>query len=641
MEPPHKGYMGKILRIDLSKQKITTEDLQDEIAESFIGGVGFCTQILYKETSPKTNSLAPENRLVFAVGPLTATAWPEAGRYEVGGKSPLTDILGGANSGGNFGPQIKKAGYDAIILQGKAAKPVYVSIEDDETKILNADHLWGKDTAETMNTLKQDIGQKTEIACIGQGGENLVRYAGIVTDEFRLAARSGLGAVMGSKNLKALALHGTKRVEIAHPETFSKLVADADMRIRTDPFVPEVRKYGTTILVTPMNEIGRFPTRNFQTGVLPTADKISGEVLVQKYKLRDKACWGCRIACKNVIKVKTGRFKGMILDHPEYESLSSFGGRIGSDDLDSIIEAHVLCNLYGIDVISTAGVIGFMMELYEKKIITKKDTNGIAFKWGDKQLTLDLIEKITFRKGIGNLLAEGTRRVAQHIDRGAEIYAMHVKGMDIPAQDGRAQKSMGLAHAVSSRGADHLRASVFLDEIGFENAIRRRFGKRYLPEMANRLDEKYKGIMVKECEDFSAVVSSLGLCLTGGYAYPPIFYFNDLAQAYAACTGIKVTEKSIRTTGERIVNLQRAYNIREGLSRKDDTLPRRFLEEPSPEGPCKGQTVNLKVMLDEYYKTRGWDQETGLIPRQKLEELRLRNVADDLEQLGKLPRTSR
>ena len=588
MKSKYKGYMGKILRIDLSKQKVITEDLQNEVAANFIGGVGLCTYILYNETGPKTNPLGPENRLIFAVGPLSATASPQSGRYEVGGKSPLTGILGGANSGGNFGPQIKRVGYDAIIFQGRAPKPVYVCVGDGQTKILDAAHLWGKDTVETMKTIRQDLGEKTEIACIGQGGENLVRYAGVVTDEFRLAARSGLGAVMGSKNLKALALHGPKHVEIARSEVFSKLVAQADKRIRTDPFVPEVRKYGTTILVSPMNEIGRFPTRNFQTGVLPTADKISGEVLVEKYKLRDKACWGCRIACKNVIQVKTGRFKGMILDHPEYETLSSFGGRIGNDDLDSIIEAHVLCNLYGIDVISAAGVIAFMMELYEKGIITKNDTGGIAFKWGDKDLALDLIRKIAFREGIGDLLAEGTKRVAERIDRGAERYAMHVKGMDIPAQDGRAQKSMGLAHAVSSRGADHLRASAFLDEIGFESAIAKRFGKKYLPEMANRLDEKYKGIMVKVCEDFSAVVSSLGLCLTGGYAYPPIFYFKDLAEAFSACTGMEVTAKSLRTTGERIVNLQRAYNIREGLSRKDDTLPRRFLEEPSPRRALQG-----------------------------------------------------
>ncbi len=634
----YKGYTGKILRIDLTGGKVSRQDLSTEDAEKFLGGTGFCTNILYNETCPETDPFGPENRIVFAVGPLSGTTWPESGRYEVGGKSPLTNILGGANSGGSFGPEMKRVGYDAIIFQGRASKPVYVYIEDGEVQIRDAGNLWGKNTEETMMIICQDHGQKTQVACIGQGGENLVRYAGIVTDRFRLAARSGLGAVMGSKNLKALALKGSLRVEIADPKRFTALVKEADKRIRADPFVPEVRKYGTTILVGAMNEIGRFPTRNFQTGVCPTADKISGEVLVKEYKIADKACFGCRLACKNVIRVKTGRFKGMVLDHPEYETLCAFGGRIGNDDLDSIIEAHVLCNLYGIDTISTGGVIAFMMELYEKKIISKADTGGIAFEWGDKDLALELIRKITFREGIGNLLAEGTKRVADRLDRGAEKYAMHVKGMDIPAQDGRAQKSMGLAHAVSTRGADHLRASAFLDEIGFEEAVGKRFGKQYLPEMADRLDETYKGVMVKVCEDFAAVVSSLGLCLTGGYAYPPIFYFKDLAEAVEAATGMKATEKSLRTAGERIVNLQRAYNIREGLSRKDDKLPARFTEEPSPDGPCRGQKVKLETMLDEYYKTRGWDVKTGLIPRQKLEQLGLKNVADDLQKTGKLPK---
>jgi len=631
------GYMGRLLRIDLSKGKVCEEELSDQLAEQFLGGIGFCTRVLYDETGPATNPLGPENRLIFAVGPLSGTAWPESGRYEVGAKSPLTNILGGANSGGSFGPEMKRVGYDAIVFQGRAPNPVYVYIENRETKILDAKALWGKDTEETMRIIEQEHGQKTQVACIGQGGENLVRFASIVTDRFRVAARTGLGAVMGSKNLKALALQGSLRVEVADPKRFTELVAYADKRIKADPFVPEVKKYGTTILVGAMNEIGRFPTRNFQTGVFPAADKISGEVLVEKYKVGKKGCFGCRLTCKNVIEVKKGRFKGMVLDHPEYETISSFGSRIGNADLDAIIEAHVLCNLYGIDTISTGGVIAFMMELYEKRIINEKDTGGIAFKWGDKDLALDLIRKIAYREGIGNLLAEGTKRVAERLDRGAEKYAMHVKGMDIPAQDGRAQKSMGLAHAVSTRGADHLRASAFLDEIGFEEMIAKRFSDKYLPEMANRLQEKYKGVMVKVCEDFAAVVSSLGLCLTGGYAYPPILFFEELTDAISAATGMKVTEKNLRITGERIVNLQRAYNIREGLSKKDDTLPDRFLKEPIPDGPCKGQTVDLETMLNEYYQVRGWDTKTGLIPRRKLEELGLKNVADELERMGKLP----
>lgn len=632
----YKGFMGKILRIDLSSRRVREEDFSDALAEKFLGGPGLCTHILCNETSPGTDPLGPENRLIFAAGPLSGTNWPESGRYEVGAKSPLTGVLGGANSGGSFGPEIKRVGYDAIVFQGSASRPTYVYVEDRKTEIADAQELWGKDIQEAMQMIKKERGEKTQVACVGPAGENLVRFAGIVTDRFRIAARSGMGTVMGSKKLKAVALQGTMKVEVADPERFRELTARADSLIKADPYVPSVRRYGTTILVEVMNEIGRFPVRNFQTGVLPTASKISASEL-EKYKIRDKGCFACRIACKNVIEIRSGRFSGMTLDHPEYETLSAFGGRCGNDDLQSIIDAHVLCNLYGLDTISTGGVIAFMMELYEKKIITEADTGGIAFRWGDKDLVLDLIEKIAYRKGIGDLLAEGVSRVSKRIGRGSEEFAMHVKGLDIPAQDGRAQKSMGLAHAVSTRGADHLRASAFLDEVGFEEAIAKRFGKEYLPEMANRLEEKYKGIMIATCEDFVAVVSSLGLCVSGGYAYPPIFYFTDLADALSAATGINATEKSVRRTGERIVNLERAYNIREGLSRKDDMLPRRFLVEPIPDGPCRGQRVNLESMLNEYYETRGWDPETGLVPEQKLRELGLESVADELERMGKLP----
>ena len=632
----YKGFMGKILRIDLSSRRVREEDFSDALAEKFLGGPGLCTHILCNETSPGTDPLGPENRLIFAAGPLSGTNWPESGRYEVGAKSPLTGVLGGANSGGSFGPEIKRVGYDAIVFQGSASRPTYVYVEDRKTEIADAQELWGKDIQEAMQMIKKERGEKTQVACVGPAGENLVRFAGIVTDRFRIAARSGMGTVMGSKKLKAVALQGTMKVEVADPERFRELTARADSLIKADPYVPSVRRYGTTILVEVMNEIGRFPVRNFQTGVLPTASKISASEL-EKYKIRDKGCFACRFACKNVIEIRSGRFSGMTLDHPEYETLSAFGGRCGNDDLQSIIDAHVLCNLYGLDTISTGGVIAFMMELYEKKIITEADTGGIAFRWGDKDLVLDLIEKIAYRKGIGDLLAEGVSRVSKRIGRGSEEFAMHVKGLDIPAQDGRAQKSMGLAHAVSTRGADHLRASAFLDEVGFEEAIAKRFGKEYLPEMANRLEEKYKGIMIATCEDFVAVVSSLGLCVSGGYAYPPIFYFTDLADALSAATGINATEKSVRRTGERIVNLERAYNIREGLSRKDDMLPRRFLVEPIPDGPCRGQRVNLDSMLNEYYETRGWDPETGLVPEQKLRELGLESVADELERMGKLP----
>lgn len=626
------GYAGKILYVDLSEGKIEKHTLSENFAKTYIGGTGFCARILYDETGPETRPLGPENRLIFAVGPFTGTIWPTSGRLNIAAKSPLTEIWGESNAGGHFAPALKYAGYDAIVIYGASEKPAYLWIDDEDVRIMDASYLWGKDIWETDDMIKKDLGDEDiQVAAIGQAGENLVLFANVINELFRANGRTGLGAVMGSKNLKAIAVRGSNGVKVADPEKFKKLISDVKQRIQADPFSAVFSKYGTECLTALMSEIGRFPTKNHQTGVFPFVDKIDGEAIL-KYKVRDKACFSCVLACKNFLAIRSGQYAGMCGDHPEYETIDSFGGRVWNDDAETILHANWLCDQYGMDTISAGGAIAFAMELWEKGILKKEDTGGLDFSWGNKETIIEMIHKIAKREGFGDVLADGVARAAKRIGKGTEKYAMHVKGLEISAQDGRAQKSMAIAHATSVRGADHLRHCTFYDEIGLPEPIRERFGEQYLPEMADRLSPKYKGIMAKELEDFTALVDSLLLCI-----YTMLnSWWDNLTEVYNAVTGFNMTTEDIKRACERIVNLKRAYNIRLGLTRKDDTLPDRFLKEPAPDGPCKGQVVELDYMLNEYYEQRGLDKVTGFIPKSKLLELGLDDVARELESMGRV-----
>jgi len=633
------GYAGQILRVDLSQKKVVAIPLSKKLVKDYIGGTGFCARILWDETGSDTDPLGPKNRLVFAAGPVTGTAWPTSGRFNVAAKSPLTGVWGESSAGGYWGAELKYAGYDAIIVQGRAKKPTYLWIDDDNVELKDANPLWGKTVWETEEIIKKDTGDEDiKVASIGQAGENLVRFACIINTTYRASGRTGMGAVMGSKRLKAIAITGSKDVRVADLERFLDLIDDINKRIRENQFTPSVTKYGTTVLVEAMNEIGRFPTKNFQTGVYPMAHEISGDVLIKEYKVKDRACFCCPLACKNYLIVRSGTYVGSHGDHPEYETINSFGGRCWNHDIESILHANWLCTQYGLDTISTGSAIAFAMELWEKGIINEKDTNGIDFSWGNKETIIEMVQKIANREGFGDTLADGVKRAAEKIGKGAKEYAMHVKGLDISAQDGRAHKSMAIAHAASVRGADHLRHCSFYDEIGFPDVIAERFGKRYIPEMADRLSIKYKGILAKGCEDFGTIVNSLPMCVGGATFWPPVMWWDDVANVYTAVTGVKTTVATLKKVADRIVNLKRAYNIRLGLRRKHDTLPNRFLKEMAPDGPCKGHVVELNVMLDEYYKERGWDLETGLIPIKKLKELGLRDVANQIEVPSELPK---
>ncbi len=628
------GYAGHVLQVDLTRGKIVVQELDKELARNYIGGNGFCARLLFDLVRPGIDSLGPKNVLIFAAGPLNGTIWPQSGRYEVAAKSPLTGLYGEANSGGHWGAELKHAGFDAVIVRGRSPKPVYLFIEDGKAELRGAKQLWGRSTRETEDALKEKHGGDAQVASIGQAGENLVRFSCIMTN-YRAAARTGLGAVMGSKRLKAVVLRGGLDIAVADLERFERLATAARERLLLHKFSASTTKYGTSILVELMSEIGRFPTRNFQSGAFEHAARIGGERLVREYKLKDRACFCCPLRCENFVRVPGG---GRLSDGKvEYETLSSLGGRCGNADLEELLYANRLCNLYGIDTISCGGVVAFAMECYERGLLTKRETEGIELKWGNAGAIIECIEKIAFRRGFGAKLAEGTARFSKKFGKQTEHFTMVVKGMDEPAQDGRAQKSMGLSHATANRGADHLTSFEVLSEVGFVEEIEKRFGSRVMPEAADRLNPKYKPLMVRDGENFCAVVDSLVACKFGA-VWPPAFYFADFAAALTALTGIKYTEKDLRLIGERIFTLERAFDIREGITAKDDRLPERLTREPAPAGPCRGHVVELSRMLREYYRLRGWNRKTGWIPRSRLVKLGLSDVAGNLAKFKKLPK---
>ncbi len=628
---PYQGYTGKWLYVNLTTGQIEPREYDAALAEGYLGGNGFGTRLLWQEVGPEVDPLSPENLLVFATGPLCGTLVPNAGRMEVIAKSPLTGIYGDANAGGFFGPELKFAGWDAVVVAGQSPHPVYLAIADDRVELRDARDLWGLTTSRTEAAIRRAWGDpQVKTATIGPAGEHLVRFAAIQITPQRSAARCGLGAVMGSKRLKAVAVRGRGPVRVADPVRFHGLATGFHHRIRDNPFFPAVSAHGTPGIVALMDPLGRFPTKNFQMGSFPEVDKISAEALAARAFVRHLSCFGCPVGCDKLYRLPDGPHAGLALRSVEYETLNSMGACLWNADLDSILAANRLCDELGMDTISAGRAISLAMELWEQEIINLDDTGGLALRWGDMTLVLQLLEMIAVRRGFGDLLAEGVRRAAQVIGGSADQYAMHVKGMGIPAQNGRAQKSMGLAHATSSRGADHLKGFPTIDETGYPEEARRRYGEQYLPEMADPLATKHKPMLVKDGEDFGAVVDSVGVCKSGGTFVFAELYWPDLAAALEAATGIEMPVERLKRIGERIYNLQRCYNVWHGIGRADDCLPRRFADEPSPSGNAMGQVIDLEPMLDEYYRLRGWDQTTGWPTAKKLRQLGLEDAAERL-----------
>jgi aldehyde:ferredoxin oxidoreductase len=598
------GWIGKVLRIDLTNSKVSTEPLDAALARDYIGARGLGTKILFDEVDPEVDALSAANKLIFVAGPFTGTYAPSGGRYNVVTKGPLTGAIAAANSGGTWGPALKYAGYDVVIFEGKASKPVYVWIKDGAVEIRDAGHIWGKTVPETSDAIRDETDEDAHVACIGPAGENLALFACIMNDLHRAAGRSGVGAVMGSKNLKAVAVVGTGAVTCANKDRFESAVLKVRDMIQKHPVGGTgLRTYGTDVLTNILNEIGGHPTKNFDDGQFATADKIGGESLSAKVLQRPKGCFACVISCGRVSKVTAPKYKGEG-EGPEYESAWGFGSACLIDDLDAVTKANFLCNEYGLDSITMGATVACAMELYDLGLISKEDTGGIALEWGNAEAMVEMTRLTGIGEGFGKKLGLGSYRLAESYGR--PDLSMTVKKQEIPAYDPRAIQGIGLNYATANCGAAHVRGYTISPEV---------LGT---PMKVDKDTIDGKPELVIEFQNLTAALDATGACLftTFGVGAP------ELAELMSALTGVEYSTEDFMTCGDRIWNLERLWNLRSGLTDKDDTLPLRLLTMPLKTGPSKGSVSRLPEMLPLYYERRGWDPR-GVPTDAKLRELGL------------------
>jgi len=611
-----KGYAGKILWVDLTTGNWREEEIPEGWMRNYIGGNGFAARILYDNLRPGVDPLGPDNLLIFMTGPLTGTLFPSSGRWAVYGKSPLsTAVWGEAHSGGYWGPELKYAGFDGIVFTGRAEKPVYLWIDDGKVELRDASHIWGKDCFETEAILKEEIGDETiRSVYIGPAGEKMVLQACIMDSLYRAAGRCGLGAVMGSKKLKAIACRGSKDITVENPDEFYRIAIELHNKIKENPVTgTALPTYGTNVLTNITNEAGILPTFNFQQGWHPEAVNNSGETMRDTILVKNRACRFCAIRCARFCYIPSGPYAGTVGEGPEYETVWAFGSQCGVFRLDAIHAANMICNKYGIDTIEVGNTIGWAMELYEKGILTKEDTDGLELRFGNHEAMVELTRRIALKEGkLGALLAEGARRAAEKIGKGSDKLFMGVKWLGLPAYEPRGVWGHALAYATSVRGGCHLRAYMIAAEI---------LG---IPKKLDPLSTSEKPQMVKFFQDYFAVVDSALVCKFVSFALTP----DDFASAFKAAMGFEFTGDDVLKIGDRIYTLERMIQCREGVRRKDDTLPERFLKTPAPVGPAQGKVVPLEEMLDEYYRVRGWDVQSGVPTPEKLRELGLDKEAE-------------
>jgi aldehyde:ferredoxin oxidoreductase len=605
-----RGYMGKILKIDLTTGKSSTKTFDEKYVRKYLGGQGFVVEIVYHGVPKGADPLGPQNVLAMAGGLFDGFPIGTGGKVAWAAKSPATGTLAESIMGGSVGPELRHAGYDALEIVGKADKPSYIYIEDDKVEINDAADLWGKDTRVVPETLKKRHGWDVKVACIGVAGEKLSGIACIDCDD-RQAGRAGLGAVMGSKNLKAIVIRGTKDLVPAEPLKLLEIALRYQKIYEAAPSFIEDTKYGTGEFLGWVNkEKGVFPTRNWQEGYFKEREKIDPYWWAPKYVTKNKACFACTKPCGKLFEIKSGKFAGVAVDGIEYETLYSLGGACGNADVESVARANELCDLLGMDTISAGVTVGFAMELMQRGIITEKDV-GFKLTWDNASDAVpQMIEMMGNRKGFGDVLADGVKVAAKKIGKGAEKYAIHTKGMEPPAYDVRGMKGHGLAYMTSTRGACHLRAGFYAPEL---------VGKFWKWEGIDRFSPVNKGFMVSQTENFMCVYDSVGLCkFSRGF-----FLIAKLPEVIEAIVGMKFTEDELLKIGERIHNMKGDFNAREGITRKDWLLPPRILEDPIPDGPSKGSKISVEemnMMLDDYMKARGWTKE-GVPTPEKLKEL--------------------
>ena len=608
-----KGYWGRILRVDLSSGKVSAEGLADGTARKYIGGSGLGARILYDETTPQTDPLGPENPLIFAVGPLTGTRIFNSNRFQVVARSPLTGIYGEANCGGFWGEMFKLCGYDALVVKGQSKKPVYLYIDDDSVKIEDASSLWGIETFEVDRYFKDTFGKPTEAAVIGPAGENLVKIANIITDgtHGRAVGRCGMGALMGSKKLKAVVVRGTKKLLIAHEDRVRDLMKKLGPQMNENVALA-LRQFGTSGGMEYCEDIGNLPVKNWYQGPWPEgAKKISGQAMAAGILTDNYHCGRCVISCGRTVKAVGGPYDGLEVGGPEYETLGLLGSNLLVDDLSAIAKSNELCNRFGLDTISTGGVIGFAMEAFERGLVTEEDLGGVKPAWGDGKAVHEMIRKIAFREDLGDVLAEGVVSASKEIGGVAPEFAIHVKGLEPPAHDPRAKMTVAVGFATSNRGACHLQAFTHDFE---EGQVIEDLGS---PALTDRFTSEGKAENVFRMQNLMSMFDSLTACkfsLFGGMTVKP------LAEFVSHVTGWDFDDAEFMETGDRLYCLKRMYNVRLGISRKDDTLPPRMLVHRRGGGTNVLPPIN--VMLNEYYEYRGWD-EFGIPTSERLSALGL------------------
>jgi len=625
------GYAGKILKVNLTHGNVEKEDLGEEL-HKYLGGRGLNISKLFGLVDQDTDPLSAQNPLLFSAGPLAGTLFPGGARFNVSAKSPHTGILGDANAGGFFGPELKFAGYDQLIISGSSDQPVYLLISNDRVEIRPANHLWGKDVWETDNALREELADnRLQIACIGPAAENGVTFAGIFVNLVRPAARTGMGTVMGAKNLKAVVVRGRGCIHIYNRERFLKLLGKIDEKIYNHPEYQTRSMMGTTKLVNALNKLGCLATKHFLQGDFADTEAVSGEQLAKTFKIKSKACFACTIPCSRFFRITSGPYAGLASEGPEFEGLAGFASRVGCNDLGFALQGIDDCNRLGIDVITASECISFVMECYEKGLLSRDELDGLEPRWGDPKVVRELLRKIVYREGIGDLLARGVRHAALKLGRGTESLAMHIKGLEVFQADPRGLKGYALGYALASRGGDHLRSEPSFEFSNDPDEGMRRYGAK---ESAYRLEYKGKGRLVKHYEEWSALSDCLSAC-KNTIVNMEIIDFEESAALLEALSGIAFTAEGVQQACERVINLERAFIVREGIRRSDDTLPERFLKEPLPgDHPSQGSVVELDAMLDEYYEARGWDISTGIPNRNTLTRLDLDDVAQVLLDLG-------
>jgi len=638
-------WAGNILHIDLAKKKTWVEELPRGLGARFLGARGINAKLLWDLIGkPGIDPFGPENVLIFGAGTLTGTVAPSSGRTTVTCKGPATGLYLKSSMGGHWGAELKFAGYDHVILHESSRLPVYVWIDDNVVEIEDASHLWGLNVKETDEALKRDLGDnEMKVACIGPAGESLVRFAAIMSSVYHAAGRGGAGAVMGSKKVKAIAVRGTRTITVKEPDKFKEVTFAARESLAKDSGAKSLYNYGTSGSMEGVNELNAFPNYNFRLGHLENIHPITGQNLVEKgYLVRRDGCFSCTISCHRYCSVGEGPYEGTASGGPEYETLCALGGGTWVLDTEAVLKANEVCNLLGLDTISTGNIIQWAMETHERGLLTREDTDDIDLTFGNAEALIKTIEMIGYRKGkIGNLLAEGVKRAAEKIGKDSWKWAIcNSKGLEQSSVETRSAKAYALAFAVNPRGPDHLHTETFAEFGASPEAIALIEKLTGDKKWASPYYTEYRPEIVRWHEECYAVTDSLGFCAftsTAAYGVTP----RNMAEMFSLATGISVTEEEIMLAGRRILTVEKCFNVREGADRKLDDLPWRLMHEPAKPESDKvfmNSEEEMNGMLDRYYALHEWDLKTSWPRKKTLEMLGLKEIAEALQKLGKLPK---